>query len=887
MTTDNDTRRRWGLPVSRTELDDEIAEEIAFHLERKQRRLEADGLDSKQARDAALGRFGHVDTIHRECLTHSHRAENKRMRLQFVSELLDDIRLALRTLRRRPVFAASAILTLALGLGATTAMYSLLDAVFVRALPYQQPERLVEPWSGLASQAIFRGFAEMEEFEDVAAFFYDFATLTGTEEPARLPIAQVSPSFFRTLGVQPILGRGFLDADGERGAPKTVVLSEEFWRDRLGGERAALDQTIQLNGLPHQIVGVMPSRLDLPTSETQLWIPFSLANEASGYYWGQTNMLLFARLAPGVTPDQASAAARPMAENLRLTNPIWRPDETFVQAVEIRPYQEALAGGVGDLVRLLFLGVLAVLLVVCVNVAGLFVSKAKAQEQEAAIRTSLGAGRGRLMVQALIEAWVVALIGTAVGLLLAFALLRWLPSALPGLDGQFGEVGLDWRVLGFAFALSLVTALAFGLLPALRASHTRDLSAAVRGLRGFSKGEGSGPVLVVAQLAVTVMLLSIAALLASGVLDRLRVDTGLETDRVYAAALHPASADYTDAVKTAQMYRRVISELEASPIVERAAASTTLPFGTTYRTAFDAPDRNFDPNALPGGPFRHVTPGFFETMGIPILRGRDLAPEDLYPEGGCTKESPCSALIDQTLADQIWPGEDALQRIIGADWQGWYRVVGIAANVPTSVLDDTPAPTIYFPQFQRPQLALQVVLRSRAARQDIERVVQQAVAAVDGQIPVTEVRTLQDDLWTSIATSRLAATLIGAFAIGALLLAAVGIYGVMTYRAQQRKREMGIRLALGSTAGELRRRELLRVGLLAGCGLLLGGALTVLGLRFFGAARLLEVANVERTLSPSIWLITASMLLFVALIAGYGPARRASNLDPSEVLGVE
>ena len=887
MTLDNDTRRRWGLPVSRTDLDDEIAEELAYHLAQKQNRLEADGVEPTLARELALRRFGRVDTIHEECLAHSHRAENKRMRLQLLAEGLDDIKLALRTLRRRPVFAASAILTLALGIGATTAMYSLLDAVFVRALPYQQPERLVAPWSTVASQATFRGLAELDEFEETAAFFHDFATLTGTEEPARLPIAQVSPSFFRTLGVQPILGRGFFDADGETGAPETVVLSEEFWRDRMGGSRAAVGETIQLNGRPHEIVGVMPARLDLPTSETQLWIPFSLAHPRSGYYWGQTTLLLFARLKDGVTMDQAAAASRVAAENMRMENPIWRPDETFVQAVDVRPYQEALAGGVGDLVRLLFLGVLAVLLVVCVNVAGLFVSKAKAQEQEAAIRTSLGAGRGRLILQSLVEAWVVALLGTAVGLLLAFALLRWLPNALPGLDGQFGTVGLDFRVLGFALALSLITALAFGLLPALRASSTSDLSAAVRGLRGFSKGEGSGPILVVAQLALTVTLLSSAALLAAGVMDRLGVDTGIETDQTYAAALHPASADYADAEKTAQFYRRVLEELNSSPVVEHAAASTTLPFGTTYRTAFDAPDRNFDPNNLPGGPFRHITPGYFETMGISILRGRDLGPEDGYPEAGCTKETPCSALIDQTLADQIWPGEDALGRIIGADWQGWYRVVGIAADVPTSLFEDTPAPTIYFPQYQRPQLALQLVISSRAAKRDIEREVHRAVAAVDPQVPVTEIRTLRDDLWTSVATSRLAATLIGAFAISALLLAAVGIYGVMTYRTQQRRREMGIRLALGSTAGELRQRELFRVCMLALSGLAIGGALTFVGMRFLGAGRLLEVAAVERSLSPGIWLVTGLVLLGVALIAGYGPARRASTLDPSEVLGAE
>lgn len=887
MSTDNDTRRRWGLPVSRTELDDEIAEEIAFHLEQKRRRLEESGLKEADARDAALRRFGNVTAIRNACLDLSHRAEKQRMRLQILDEFWLDVKLALRGLQRRPVFALSAVLTLALGLGATTAMVSLMDAVFVRALPYDKPERLVSLWDGMASQAIHDGFAQLEELDDVAGFYADFATLTGVDSPARLPIAEVTTNFFRTLGVQPILGRGFLDADGEPGAPETVVLAEPFWRRQFQADRDVIDTVIRLDGRPHQIVGVMPARLALPAAETLLWTPTEFASADSGYYWGQSYLQLFGRLEEGVDADRLALAGRTALEGVRLANPIWTPGEGFADNVEVRPFQAALAGGIADLLRLLFYGVLAVLLVVCVNVAGLFVSKAKSQEQEAAIRTSLGAGRLRLIGQSLIEAWVVALLGSVLGLSLAIALLSWLPNALPGLEGRFGTIGIDTRMMIFSFGLSILTALAFGIAPALRSSRSKNLSAAVRGQRGFSRRDRTGPLLVVAQLALTVLLLTGAALLGKGVLDQLRLETGIETSKVIAAAVHPASGDYSTFEARSRLTERILGELRTSTLVESVATASTLPFGTTYWTAFDAPDRNLDPNALPSGPYRHVTPGYFSTLGIPILRGREFDDRDTYTENTCSKEAPCVAVVDRDLAEQIWPGDDALERMIGADWLGWYRIVGIAAKAPVSLNEDDNGPTLYLPQIQRPQLAMNVVVRSRAGAREVEREIRSAVASIDPQIPVSEVRSMDDDIWRSIATSRLAATLIGAFAFAALFLAGIGIYGVMSYRAQQRRREMGIRLALGSTAANLRRRELVRVALIALQGLAVGGLLTFFAIRFLGATTLLESTGIDGGFRPGLWLLTALVLLGVALLAGYGPARRASRLDPSEVLSVE
>ena len=887
MTTDYDTRRRWGLPVSRTDLDDEIAEEIAFHLEQKRRRFEESGLPEADARDAALRRFGNVAAVRNACLDLSHRAEKQRMRLQIIEDFWLDVKLALRGLRRRPVFAVSAVLTLALGLGATTAMVSLMDAVFVRALPYDQPHRLVSLWNGIASQAIHDGFAELDEVEDVAGYYADFATLTGVETPARLPMAEVTTSFFRTLGVQPILGRGFLDEDGEAGAPETVVLAEEFWRRQFQADRDVIDRVIRLDGRPHQIIGVMPARLALPAAETLLWTPTTFASADSGYYWGQHYLQLVGRISDGVEMESVAVAGRTAMEVLRLANPIWRPSEAFIDGVEVRPFQAALAGGIADLLQLLFFGVLAVLLVVCVNVAGLFVSKAKAQEQEAAIRTSLGAGRLRLIGQSLIEAWVVALLGSALGLSLAIALLSWLPSALPGLEGRFGAIGIDTRMLVFSFGLSILTAIAFGIAPALRSSRSKNLSAAVRGQRGFSATDRTGPLLVIAQLALTVLLLTGAALLGKGVLDQLRLETGIDTSTVVAAAIHPASGDYESFEERSRLIERILAEVRSSTIVESAAAANTLPFGTTYRTAFDAPDRDFDPNALPSGIHRHVTPDYFSTLGIPILQGRDFNERDSYVENGCTRDAPCVALVDLALAEQIWPGENALERMIGADWLGWYRIIGIAGKAPVSMSDEDNGPTLYMPQIQRPQLAMNIVVRTRVGAREVERELVSAVATVDPQIPVTEVRSMDDDIWRSIATSRLAASLIGAFAVAALFLAGIGVYGVMSYRAQQRRREMGIRLALGSTASNLRRRELVRVALIATQGLAVGGLLTFLAIRFFGAMALLESTGIDGDFRPGLWALTALVLLAVALLAGYGPARRASRLDPSEVLGVE
>jgi putative ABC transport system permease protein len=819
-----------------------------------------------------------------------------------IDSVRQDVRFALRGLRRRPGFTALVVLTLALGIGANSAIFSVVNGVLLRPLPYQRPGEIATLWMrwpsnqhGELSQPEYWDLTEQSRsFTRLAAYANGSLTLTGSGQPERLNAGAVSAGLLPLLGVAPALGRAFSPEDDQPGRPVVVLLSDGLWRRRFGADRHVIGRSLRLDDAPATVIGVMPPGFQLPTDYTgpgmDLWAPLQLDpavdRSERGWHW----VRVVGRLRPGVDIAAASREVTVLATRMRETYPGEYKSAFSGFAVTAA---EDLVGDVRPAILVLLGAVGLLLLIACANVASLLLARAEARQREVAVRTALGAGAGRMVRQLLTESLVLAGAGGVLGLLLADwgvrVLIATAPPTLPRLDA----IETDGWVLGFTLLVTTATGVLFGLLPALQAARP-DLTVALA--EGGRSGASAGRQrfrrgLVVAQIALAVVLVSTAGLLLRS-FERLRgVDPGFDPGGLLTAQVELSPVRYDSAAKIRAFYDQLVPALERLPGVQSAAAVRALPMTGRLEIgdwSFVVEGRHSTPPTPAdriNADWQSLTPNYFRTLRIPVLQGRAF--EDADRHGGQEV-----VLVNRTLARTAWPDGNVVgQRILlgggGVD-SVWRTVVGIVGDVRHRGLSADPRPEMYLPYDQfpagtgTPNRTMRLVLRTGGDPAALAPGLRAAVAALDPDLPVTEVQTMESALGAWAAERRLTMVLVAGFAVLALTLGAVGVYGVMAHLVVQRTREIGVRIALGAAPGAILGLVLSQGAWLAGAGIGLG-LLAALAASRLLTSLLFDVAPTD----PPTYLVTVAALLAVAAAAAVIPARRATRTDPVEALRSE
>jgi putative ABC transport system permease protein len=811
--------------------------------------------------------------------------------------LLNDIRYGIRSLLKRPSFTAVAVVTLALGIGANTAIFSVVNGVLLRPLPFVSPDRLVMLW-GVDKQGPSEkvpvshpNFVDWRSrnqvFEQLAGFASGEMTLTGRGDPLRLRGALVTANLFPLLGVTPQRGRTFLPEEDQPGT-HVVILSHGFWQRRFGSDPNVLQQTLTLDGQAFAVVGVMPPGFAFPLKNepAEFWISAALNSEGPAplaTQRGNLSLNVVGRLRPGVTPAQAQAEMETIVGNLAREY----PDTNEGLGVRTVPLHEELVGDVRRGLLILFGAVVCVLLIACANVANLLLAQATGRHKEIAIRAAVGASRGRIIRQLLVESLLLALCGGALGLLLAGRgtelLVALLPEGLPPL----AAIGVDQRVLAFTILFSLVAGVAFGLAPAWQASRT-DLTAALKegghgagvGLRHMRVREA----LVVAEIAIALILLTGAGLLINSFLRLQQVKPGFDPHNVLTFNLSLPTTRYPQPHQVSSFYQQLVAHLEALPGVTAAGVVSPLPLsGRNASVGFSIEGvAHAASNPFPFvSNFRRVDPGYFKTMGIQIRNGRGfIAPDNL--------NSTPVAIVNETFARQFFPAQNPVGKRITPGYMMDDRgpltreIVGVVADVKHVRLSDAPLPELYVSQAQLPLESVTVVARTSGDPNGLISAARNEVQALDRDLPLSDVKTLNEYLGASVARPRFNMLLLGLFAAVALILTAVGLYGVMAFTVTQRTHEIGIRLALGAQKTNV-------LGLMVRSGVTLALVGVAIGLAgSFALTRLLTTLLFGVTPTDPMTFATVSLgLILVALLACYVPARRATKVDPLVALRYE
>lgn len=794
-----------------------------------------------------------------------------------MSHLLQDLRYGLRGLARSPGFTAAAVLTLALGIGANTAMFSLVDAVLLRPLPYPEPERLVRVWavnpeSGMTEANLnpldFADYRRQARgFSDLAALATPTFTLNGGGEPERVRGARVSANFFRMFGARPALGRGFEPRDEQPGAEPVAVLSHGLWERRYHSDPAIAGKTIVLDDAPVTVVGVLPGEFRAPASEDdppQVFRPLQVEERMGrGGHW----LPVFGRLADGITPERAQAEMDALAQGLEREHPA--TNEGWATSLE--SLEESLVGGTRMPLLLLTASVGLVLLIACVNVSNLLLARAASRQHEAVVRSTLGASAARLLRQLLTESLLLAVLGGAAGLLLAFLATALLSRLDPGTLPRAEDIALDGRVLAFTLGLSVLAGVIFGLVPAWR---TATPGAVLR--QGTRTSRRLPAALVIAELAVALVLLVGAGLLLKSFWRLLRVDPGFETESLLTATVDLPASRYGEPHRISGFFQKLFEKTAALPGVESATGIDILPMSGGYSCNSFSIDDGSSSRAedVPCVEYRTVGPEYFRTLGIPLVQGRSFQSTD-------TVDGAPVAVINETLANALWPDRSPLgNRItLGFEEQAPHAIVGVVKDVRHFGLQAAAAPEVYVSYLQHPASTLTVVLRTAGDPAGTRKSLEEQVRSLDPQLPVSHVESLESRVAESIAQPRLRTELLLLFALLALVLAAVGVFGVVSVSVVRRTQEIGVRMALGADRPEVLKLILGQTLAYAGAGLVLGLA-AALALTRLLASLLFEVGNTD----PAIFGASAAVLLAVALLASYLPARQASRLEPLDAL---
>lgn len=860
----------------RGQVEAELNEELRYHLERQIEVNTAAGMSVEEARYAALRAMHGLDQRKEEC------RDMRRVRL--IEDLWQDFRFGLRSLLKRPGFTAIALLALALGIGANTAIFSLVNAVILQPLPYRDPDRLISVYGtrnrstqGSVGPTDFLDYrSQNKTFEQFAASGSMMLpmNLTGSGEPERLNASIITGNYFDTFGVRPALGRGFSLENEKTGQDHVTVLSHAFWQTRFGGDPNIVNKTINLDGKAYEVLGVMPAEVVLP-QPAQLWVPINFDADPEMKMRNARFLRGIGRLKEGVTLDQAQTDTDLIAAQLEQQY----PDSNTGWSLRLIPLREILVGGSRTMLFILFGAVGFVLLIACANVANLLLVRAAARQKEIAMRTALGASRLRIIRQMITESLLLAIFGGALGALLAVAGVKLLVSLGEDNIPRTANVKIDATVLAFTLLISLATGLLFGLAPAIRTMKENLVDALKDGIRGGSEAtvkNRTRSLLVVFESAIAVMLLIAAGLLIRSLVALQNVDPGFDPNKVLTLRVDLPRQKYNTPEKASNFFEQLETRVAGLPGVEAVGLITDLPLSGEAR---DMPYR------VEGRPatsdiafvdFRRVNKNYFSAMRIPLRRGRNFTEQEV-------RQSDKAIVVSQAFVDSVFPNEEALgKRLI--IWSGIrnepYEIIGIVGDTRYQSLQGEPSATMYVPT--RELLFVNLVIRTQGDPLSLVGGVRKEVNALDPDQPIAAIRPMTEWVAMSAAGARYRTTLLGLFALLAMILAATGIYGVMSYSVAQRTQEIGVRMALGARPLDVLKLVVRQGMMLALIGVIVGlaGALAltrVMSSLLFGVT--------ER--DPITFVAVAALLIVVAFISCFVPAHRATRIDPLIALRCE
>jgi putative ABC transport system permease protein len=844
----------------REEFDRQLEEEMKFHLEMKAQENLSTGMSSEEALYAARRQFGN-QTVFKE-------ASRDMWSFHFLETLWQDLRYAVRMLLKQPGFTLIAVLTLALGIGANTAMFSVVNAVLLRHLPFPEPERLMlveAKGAGNFTAPDFRDLAtQNRSFSQLGAYATATFNLSGGSEPERVNGARISTSLLPTLGVQPLYGRNLTAEEDREGGEKVALLSHGLWQRQFGADQEVVGRPIKLDEQTYTIIGVLPPGLNFP-ADKELFVPLALDARVLTNYEGYF-LTLIARLQADVTRPQADA------ELATIIKPGERGPR--FERVRVLGLQEALVGDVRTMMLVLMGAVLFVALIACANLANLMLTATARRQKEIAVRLSLGASRSRVVRQFLTESLLLAGLGGIAGLLLAYWAMELVNAMLPSTIPRIGKIGMDGWVLGFTSALTVTAGLLFGTLPALRASQTaltETLKAGSRTLGGSLGSRRLRASLIVSQVALTVVLLTGAGLLIKSFMRLQQTPLGFRPERVLTARVALPRSAYSTPQHRQNFAQRLLEEVHKQPGMQEVALTSSLPFATgnpSFGILMDGQEQGFPGMATAN--FRSVSSDYFRVMGIPLLKGRELSDAD-------HERAPMVTVINETMARRYWPNANPIgQRIKEtSNERAWREIVGIVGSVRHRAREEEPRPEMFVPWSQVPAVTLNLTVRIQAEPANFGAELYEAVAIIDANLPIFEVRTMEERLFDSVAQPRFRTTLLGVFAGLALVMAVVGLYAVMAFMVAQRTHELGIRTALGA-----QRREV--IGLVLGQGVKLVGIGIGIGLTgAWALTRVLTTLLYEVRPTDSVTFIAVPVLLIaVAILACWIPARQAAGVEP-------
>lgn len=859
-------RRQW---------EADMAEEMRLHLEQRTEENIAAGMTADEARYAAQREFGGLEQI-KELAREQHS-------FTWIAHFAQDLRFGFRLLRKQPGFTAVAVLTLALGIGATTAIFSVVDGVVLRPLSYPRPDELMVfgenspkvPQVAASPGAYLAWRRQSADFTGLAAWTFGPYNLTGEGEPRRVFAQRITGDYFGTIGLTPELGRDFQPRDETPGHDNVVILTHALWRDQFGGRASAIGQTILMDERPFRIIGVMPDRF-LFDRHADVYTPlaFTARDEEN---FAERSLLVLGRRKPGVSFDQAraglAAISSRLAQKSPTTNKGW--------GVFALPLHDATIGRVRGLLFLLLGAVGFLLLIACVNVANLLLSRASSRQREIAVRVALGAGRSRIVRQLLCESLLIAALGGALGAAVAYGgmhlLLAFAPDGLP----RLGEISMNARLLAFTCALALGTGLGFGVAPALEATGVDAVETLKDGGHGVTESRRRRRLrglLVALEVALALILLTGAGLLARSFVRLQQVDPGFRTRDNYMSNIALIAQKYPTEASRAAFVDEAVARFAAIPGISGVAFTNhTLPTMGMPRSFFNLEGRALEPMQLPPAFYYAVTPGYFDVMGIPLVRGRGFTAQD-------GAGAPRVALINEEMVRLHFPDTDPVGQhlSVGGGPDVWREIVGVVGDVLQGGAGQPKRAQIYEPFAQSPGASTSFVIQSTLPPNELSYAVSKAVHAIDPDIPLTLVYPLTGASSTNLAAARFTLFLFSVFAVLALFLAAIGVYGVMTYAVSQRTGEIGIRMALGAQRRDVLRLILHQGARMVGAGLLAGlaGSLAITHLMEW---MLFEV----RPYDPLTLAAIMVLLSAVALLACWLPARRATKVDPLVALRCE
>ncbi|HEV2616645.1 MAG TPA: ABC transporter permease [Candidatus Acidoferrales bacterium] len=875
----------------------ELEREMRDHLELEAEEQQAAGLSAQEASYAAHRALGNTLKIQ----------EDVRAAWGFLwlETLAQDVRYALRMLRKSPGFTVVAVLTLALGIGASTAVFSLVDAVLLKPLPFPHAEKIVFPWR-LPKRGVNLGFAvypwgrldflffsqQSRTFEALGAFLSDSFNLTDSGEPERLDGLRVSAGFFPSLGVSPALGRTFTDQEDRLGNEHEVILGSALWRQRFASNPEILGHAIDLNGVPYIVIGVMPPGFVFPNShempnvftfapQTQLWVPLALDRRSTAIPYESDELAIVGRIKPGVTIAQAQADMDIMGKRLESGR---RNGEGWFNSA-VTPLTRQVAGNTRQPLLLILAAVGVVLLIACSNVASLLLTRSLNRQREFTVRSALGAGAARLMRQLMTESIVLASLGGVVGICLAEVIVYFVKVFGPSRIPRLSEASLDIRVLLFAFSVTLFTGVLFGLAPAL--STTRENL--VESLKEGGQRAGSNlstqktrNSFLVSQIALALVLVVAAGLLTRTLYHLLAVNPGFRGEHSLTFELSLPAAKYSGQSHIVSVYQETLRKLRAIPGVQAAGVTELIPLdGATESTAIRFSNaRQVTPSSPAFANYTMVSPGYFAAVGTRILHGRSFLESD-------SADSLPVAIISSAMAEKYWPGQDPVGKQVAPAGAAFplATIVGVVADVKRLSIRESPPPEMYVPYTQKvwpSLLTMDVVLRTAQDPGSITASARKAIHSIDPDLPLSNVRTLAAIVSNSMSEPLFAALLLGAFGVVALLLATIGMYGVISYSVTQRTQEIGLRMALGAQP-----RNVLELVLGQGTRLAIVGITVGLAAAFATTRFMNGFLYGVGALDPLTFLVVSLLLMGTVLLACYIPARRAMRVDPMVALRYE